>query len=327
MAKAKTTSTPKQTQTQKEQAAVTRKGPRKLKEQTYKRFKFSKRIKHGQKLSSGWKLFKNSLVPLKQNWKLFGGILLVYGLLTLIFVKGLSGGANLTELKASLDSTFTGSGDQLSNSFALFGVLLGSSAGGDQVASLYQSGLLTMVTLVSIWTLRQVQGDPDGQKPSVKDAFYKSMRPLVPFLLVLFIVGLQLIPLLVGAGLYSTIVNNGLAVGALEQLAWMGAFFLLSLWSLYMLTPTVIALMIVTLPDMQPVQSIRIARELVKYRRWTVLRKLLFLPLILFTVLALIMLPLIIWLTPVAQWVFFALSLTAAPVTVSYIYGLYKELM
>ncbi len=318
---------PKQTQAQKEQAAITRKGPRKLKQPTYQRFKFSKRIKHNQKLSSGWKLFVNSLTPLKQNWKLFGGILLVYGLLTLVFVKGLSGGTNLTELKASLDSTFTSSGDQLSNSFALFGILLGSSTGGDQVASLYQSGLLTMIVLVSVWTLRQLQGDPSSQKLRVKDTFYKSMRPLVPFVLVLFVMGLQLVPLLVGAGLYSTIVNNGLAVGLLEQLAWLGAFFLLALWSLYMLTPTVIALMIVTLPDMQPVQSIRISRQLVKYRRWTVLRKILFLPLILFIVLLLIMLPLIIWLTPAAQWAFFALSLAAAPVAVSYIYGLYKELM
>ena len=54
------------------------------------------------------------------------------------------------------------------------------------------------------------------------------------------------------------------------------------------------ALYIVTLPDMTPMKALRSARELVRYRRWTVLRKVLFLPLMLLVVAAIIMVPIII---------------------------------
>lgn len=304
-------------------ATKTPKKTRKLKTPEYKRFKFSKRIKHPEMLSSGWKLFKLSLKPLKNNWKLFGGILLVYAVLTLVFVQGLSNGFDLTQLKSTLD----GSAGQLSNSITLFGMLLGSSTNNDQTASLYQSILLVIMSLTIVWTLRQVQSDATKTKPTIRDAFYKSMRPLVPFLLVLLVIGLQLLPLLIGGGIFGMIMNNGLAVGLGEQLAWSGLFFLMALWSFYMLTPTIIALFIVTLPDIAPMRAIRSARELVNYRRWTVLRKLLYLPLLVVVLLATIMLPLIIWVTPVAQWVFFALNLAIVPVVISYFYTLYKELL
>ena len=57
------------------------------------------------------------------------------------------------------------------------------------------------------------------------------------------------------------------------------------------------------------------------------MRKLLFLPILLVVVAAVVMLPIIVWLTPLAQWVFFVLTLFAIAAVHSYVYGLYRELL
>ncbi len=301
--------------------------PRRRKTPEYKRFRYSKRIKHpGPKLSSSWRLFWRSFKPFRQHWKLFGGIVLIYGILTLIFVRGFGSSTNITELKGALDGVFGGTGGQLSTGVTLFGVLLSSTGAGNQTAGLYQTMLLVVFSLSLIWGLRRVASGQQA-RVTIRDTFYRGMFPLVPFLLVLLVIAVQLIPMLIGSTLYSLVVGNGLAVGGLEQFAWAAAFFLLALWSLYMITPSVMALFVVTLPNMTPLKALRSARKLVRYRRWTVLRKLVILPVILLVVLAVIMLPLILWATPVAEWSFFIIGLFVTPVVISYGYGLYRELL
>jgi hypothetical protein len=78
---------------------------------------------------------------------------------------------------------------------------------------------------------------------------------------------------------------------------------------------------------MTPMKALRSARELVRYRRWTVLRKVLWLPFVLLLAAALIMVPIIIWLTALAQWIFFLLTMFAVAAVHAYLYGLYRELL
>ncbi len=52
-------------------------------------------------------------------------------------------------------------------------------------------------------------------------------------------------------------------------------FFLLAMLTLIYVKSSLFALYIVTLPDMTPMKALRSARELARYRRWTVLRKIL----------------------------------------------------
>ena len=166
-----------------------------------------------------------------------------------------------------------------------------------------------------------------GKQPRIRDAYYKGMTPLIPFMLVLLVIGLQLLPLLIGSALYSMVMSNGIAVYFIEKLLWTLLFIGLALWSLYMISASVFALYIITLPEMTPVKALRSARELVRHRRWTVLRKILFLPLVLLLVTALIMVPIIILATVVVQWVFFGLTIFALLVVHGYAYTLYRELL
>lgn len=299
---------------------------RRLKRPAYKSFRLSRRIKHhhANKLQPARKILLEALRIFRREWKLFGGITLIYLLLTVLLVKGLQGGVNVKELTSMLREAGGGSQNLISG-LAIFGLLLGtSSSPSSDVAAVYQSILLILVTLVIIWTLRHVIA---GEKVKIKEAFYKGPYPVVPFLLVLLVVGLQLVPLIAANFLYGVVFGNGLAVTLLEQMLWGVLFILLVIWSLYMVTSSLFALYIVTLPDVTPVQALRSARELVRYRRLAVSRKLLFLPIVMLLIGTAIMLPVILIIPAIAEWLFLLLSLAGLTLTHAYMYLLYRELL
>ena len=305
----------------KQHSAVT--SPRRLKQPHYKFWQVHKRIKHPVRLPSSWWLAKQTARTLWNQKALLFGIVLIYGILNFILVRGLSGGTNVSALKASLQSAF--GGDAWASSLTIFGVLLGSSGSSSTASgSGYQLVLLLIVSLAVIWALREILA---GMPIRIRDAYYRGMYPLIPFVLVLAVIFLQLIPMAVGSSVYSLVISNGIAVYPIEKLLWALLLVVLVLISLYMVSSSIFALYIVTLPDMTPLKALRSARQLVRYRRWTVLRKLLVLPVLLLIVAAAVMLPVILLIAPAAQWVFYLLTMIAILVAHTYLYSLYRELL
>lgn len=302
--------------------------PRKLKPTSYRTLRMSKRIKHpGKPLPSAYRIFKKSIKHLVKNWRLFGGIIIIYLILTIILVKGFGSGNNIAQLKDLLQGAAGGSLENAKASATLFGALLSNVGSNDSSsASTYQTIVLIVTSLVLIWALRH---SAPGKKniPSIRDAFYKSLYPLIPFLLVLVVIQLQLIPFLIANFLVNAVIGGGLAVTMIEKVLWLMLCGILALLSFYMVTSSLFALYVVTLPDLRPMKALRSARELVRYRRLLVLRKILFLPLALVVITALITIPLIMWAPVIAEWVFFLLSMAALAVFHSYIYNLYRELL
>lgn len=271
------------------------------------------------------KLFVTGLTQLwKYRWT-FGGIVVIYGVLNIILVRGLSGSTSLSGFKSTLDSIFTGAGGKAASSLTTFVYLLGTSGSGNTATSgVYQTILLVVCSLAFIWALRQVVGKHDVR---IRDSFYRGMYPLVPFLLLFLIIGLQLLPLAIGGGLYSMVISGGIAVHVWEKALWLLLFVVLGLWSLRMVTASIFAVYIVTLPDMTPFRALRSAKQLVYGRRLLIWRKLIFLPVILLLLAALIEIPLILFWTAGAAWVFFALSMCALPLVHTYLYNLYREML
>lgn len=305
-----------------EAAAV---APRVLKKPQYRSFRLHKRIK-GDPLPGAFHLMKDALATLVGRWRLFLTVVAMYAVLNFVFVQGFqfaTGGVG--EVKSALDELFSGGWGRLANGLTIFTLLL-SSAGSapNAVASTYQFVLTLVVSLAVIWLLRQVYA---GHQVRARDGFYRGMTPLVPFVLVLFVIALQLIPFGVGVGLYTTVVSSGIAATAIEQVLWALLAFLLALLSLYMITSSLFALYIVTLPDMTPMRALRSARQLVANRRWTVMRKVLFLPIAQVVIAAAIVVPLILFITPIAAWVFLLLTMLLIPVAHSYLYALYRAML
>jgi hypothetical protein len=285
----------------------------------------TKKAERGSQLPSIWQLTVASGRLLARHWRLFVGITAIYGLLNLVLVQGLAGSTNVASLKHDLSQTFSGHLGSVGSSLGVFVVLVGSAGNGSsQTAGAYQLFLALITSLAVIWTLRQLLA---GHTMRIRDAYYRGMYPFIPFILVLMVISLQLLPLLIGSSLYSLVITNGIAVSIIEKGLWLILFIVLALWSLYMISASLFGLYIVTLPDMTPMSALRSARELVQGRRWLVLRKILYLPLLLLAVAAIIMVPIIIWLTPLAQWIFFLLTMFSLIAIHTYMYNLYRELL
>lgn len=278
------------------------------------------------KLPSVWDISKRSLDLLWRHRRLFLGIAGIYTILNIFLVRGFSGATDIAPLKDVFMGGYQGGIGQLTGSLTLFGLLI-TASGSDtsDVAAAYQTFLIIITSLAVVWALRQVMAGE--QQVRVRDSFYKGMYPLVPVILIFLLAVLQLMPLIIGGGIYNLVVSNGIAVNLGERIAWSLIFFAGMVISLYFITSTVIALYIATLADMTPMRALRSARDLIRHRRWMVLRKILFLPLALIVISAVILLPIIWVLTPLAPWVFFVLSMIGIVVVHAYLYTLYRDLL
>lgn len=277
------------------------------------------------KLPGFFKLFVQSLQLLRRHWKVFAGITLLFGILNVVLVQGLGATGGLGEAKATLDQLFTGSWQRLTSGVGLFVYLLGASGNASSpTAGVYQIILILIFSLAIIWTLRQVYA---GHAVGVRDGLYKGLTPLIPCILVLLVIGLQLLPLALGATVYGIVTANSLVVTGVEQFFAASLFFMLAAVSLYFLSSSLFALYIVTLPDMTPLAALRSARELIRHRRFMVLRRVILLPIVLVVLSAVLIVPLILFATPLAAWAFFAVSMLLLPIAHSYMYALYRSLL
>lgn len=184
-------------------------------------------------LSNVWKLSQRAILVLWDNKGLFAGITLVYGILNLILAQGLANNDDFAKLKSQSSQIFSGHVNTISSGLATFVSLGGTSDNSaNTTAGVYQFIFVIIVSLALIWALRKVIS---AKRVKVRDAYYRGMYPLIPFILVLFAIGLQLLPLIIGATLYNQVINNGIAVGFFEKLVWIVIFGILTLMSLYMI--------------------------------------------------------------------------------------------
>jgi hypothetical protein len=259
----------------------------------------------------------------RRYWKPLGGIVLVYLLLNIVFASGISNvSATFDNIKTDLNS---GGGHGFWHAAGGFGSLVGSAgASSSGTGSALQSMLFVIESLVIIWALRHLLS---GQAVSVKQAYYRSMTPLIPFLLVIFMIILQLMPLTLGGIILTFVATSVLTgTGAATVISAIG-FILLAAWSIYMVSASIFALYIVTLPDMHPRSALRAAKDLVRFRRWPVIRKVLFMPVFILVAMGVIIVPLILYAQPIVPIIFYILSMLAILFVHSYLYSLYRDLI
>lgn len=298
--------------------------PRVKKQRSYKSFQLAKKIKHGsnKKLPGIVRLISLSLEPIRKNKKLFMGLIFLQSILSVIFVVGVDSIFNFLAIKNELQESFEGVEGKYAQSFALLGYVIGLGAQG--TGSSFQFFMTLLFSLAIIWSIRQVLA---GEHIRLKQAFYEGMYPIIPFLAVLLVIGLQLLPLTIGNFLLTAVVSGGIAVTFIEQFIWWVLFGLLALLSLYMVLSSIFALYIVTLPGMTPIKALRSARGLVLYRRISVGLRLLGLPVVGILVYTAVLLPLILILPILVVPIFALLGSFGLFFVHSYIYNLYRELL
>jgi hypothetical protein len=274
---------------------------------------------------SAWVIIKRSCRLVWSRKGLFSGVVAIYALLNLALVYGLASANTLHNLQDSTRQLFHGHGAALGSSLSNVVALAASAGTGSSPGSaVWQFALLIIASLAIIWALRQAQ---NHNRMRVRDAYYASTYPLVPFVLVLFLISLELLPLALTGGLYSIVMTNQIASHVIEKILWTGLFAGGAVLSLYLICSSIMALYIVTLPDMTPIKAIRSANDLVRGRRLLVLRKILVLPVILVIATLLILLPAIAASSGLTVAVFFLLNLIGLLAIHAYLYTLYRDLL
>lgn len=292
----------------------------------YKSFRIHRPVKRPDLKISSWReITKKALKLVKQNARPLGWFFLIYGLLYLVLVRGITSPVDIESIKGEItDATGVGASSLITNITVMSVLFQSATSSSSDVAVLYQLMFLIASTLALIWLFRQQQA---GNMASMKEAFYRGMYPMVPFVLVTLVIALQTLPASIGNFLFTTVNENGIAVSAFEQFIWVLFFAAMLLLSLYMISSSVIALFIVTLPDMTPMLALRKAKELVTFRRANVLGKVLILILIIAFFYVSAVLPAIFISAAVAQVVFFFLGVFIIPFSVAYLFVLYRELL
>jgi hypothetical protein len=286
-----------------------------------------KHIVYPEKLPSASQLGVRTVQILVRYKWLFLSISVVYAVLNLILVHGFNSWQDVAALKRQSLTGVNGPVAFLYTGFAVFGTMLTSPSTATATAGssgAYQLFLGLIISLATIWGLRQVLA---SQQVGLRDVFYKGMYPLVPFVVVVCVALVQIIPFIIGGFIYTLVVTGGVAVGAVEQTLFGILFAVLALVSVYFLCSSLLALYIVTLPDMTPRQALKRAGQLVRYRRGAVLRKMLYLPVVLLVLSAVIMLFFILTLPVIAPLIFFLLPIVGLIIVHAYMYTLYEALL
>lgn len=285
-----------------------------------------KAVRYSEPIAGSFRLFARSIKHLWLNKRIFLWLLLVYGVLYMLFVKGLATNFQLGETRTQLEEAAGSELGALEMGAILFGTLVGVSGSvPSDSAAVYQTVLFVVLSLAVIWTLRQTYQSP--KKLKVSTVFYSSMSPLVPYVLTWLVVLLQLIPALTGIFLYSIVVANGIAVGWVEQVLWLVLLFAFIGVSIFMISSSLFATYIAALPDMRPMVALKKAKSLVKFRRFLIIRKLVFLPFILIVLLGLVFFPLVLYAAVVAEVLFLIVSLLLLFILHTYVYMLYREML
>lgn len=293
------------------------------------------------KLPGYWAFTNEVRALLWHHKQLIVLLVLTYSVLTILFV-GIASQDTYTQLSDTLRSTsgdlFKGNIGQLGQASLLLvtGIAGNFNGATSSVQQVYAAILALLTWLTIIWLLRAILA---GHKPKLRDGLYNAGAPLIPTFLVSLVLIAQLVPLALAAVGYNAAVSTNLLAGGVEAMLFWAVAGLLVLLSLYWLTSTFFALIVVTLPGMYPMKALRTAGDLVIGRRMRILYRLLWMLLMVAVSWAVIMVPIIVfdtWLTGLASnlksipLVPFALLLMSAFTIVwmaTYIYVFYRKVV
>lgn len=243
----------------------------------HRAFRLTRRseIPRYRKVPAWWRLTGTTGLLMKAEWKKIALLVAVFAPVAWVvsgiysqdfsdvkLALGLFEGSSLdgfTEATLLLTGFFTAQGNLASDSLIMLNIL----------------GLLLWLSF--IWVARYAFA---RKHTTMREALYTSGAAFVPFLLLLLLLTVQLIPTAFASLILNSMAGTGFVQGTIETALFIVLAILLVILSLYLLIGTVVALQIVALPGMYPWRALRNARKLIGGRRFSVLRKLIMLAII-----------------------------------------------
>jgi len=221
------------------------------------------------KLPGYWAFTAFVLKTFTTHKRLFLWLVVIFALLEAVFV-GLASQDLYSQLSALLDNTSDGTFTGFWGSVGQAGLLLLSGMSGGltpeltEAQQIYSVIIFLLTWLTTVWLLRALLS---GNKPRIRDGLYNAGAPIVPTGIILMVLVLQLLPVTIGVIAMNAAISTHLFDTGIVAIHVSIAVGLLAVVSLYLITSTVIALVVVTLPGMYPMQALRAAGDLVVGRR------------------------------------------------------------
>lgn len=309
----------------------------------HRSFRMTRRRDYARSLKlPGYISFTNSVNrTLWQYRKVFVWLGILYAVLTIVLV-GIGSQDTYLNLTDALYvvSTDVLDGDigQLGQAVAILatigaGGLTGTLTEGQQI---YAVILTLLVWLTTIWLLRNLTA---GHKVNMRDGLYSAGAPIIPTFIVAFALLVQLIPIGLVFVAYSAASASGLLAGGVEAMVFWVAAVMMGVLSLYWITSTFLALIIITLPGMYPMRALRVAGDMVVGRRIRILLRILWMIAVIAVTWIIVLIPVILldgWLKgvwPQIEWipivpvVILLLGTLAVMWSSSYVYLLYRKVV
>lgn len=297
------------------------------KESKHRSFRMSPKnfLERPVKISGSWRLLVNTVKFIFSNKKLFLGLAFLFALIQFMVVVFFGTGIDFNSAKQEIKDLLGGEATEYTVAYSLTSYLFVSvQQRNSEIVGVYQNFVTVVFMLATIWAVRQRTA---GEKVRFSDMFYKSQYPLLQFLAIIFILGLSMIPLMIAGFLYSTAIVQGIAVSPIEQALWVFLCGLLVVLSVYIIIPGLLALYIVTLPEVSPSSAYRSAWRLLENRRFAVGMRIVAGYVLVFILAILSVTILSYLLTSLSELIFYFVSFLSILVLNIYTYKIYRELL
>lgn len=315
-----------------------------LKRRPHRSFRLTRRrdYRRSLRLPGYWSLTAQVLGIMRKNWRLLFCLVITSATATFLLASIMTEEA-YSQLKiivdeASQEGELSGALPVLTVFFGvLTSQLTGTSSGGagsSQQIFTVLVGLFTWLTVV--WLLRSILA---GQKPKMRDGLYSSGGPVIALSVLVLVLIIQLLPMAASIIVYEAANLSGLFDHTVMLMLFGGGVILLSTLSIYWATSTLIAMVIVALPGMYPLQAMKLSGDLVIGRRvrvllrlvWSLFLILLFWAVVLIPVISIdgalkSAIPSISWL-PLVPIVALLMTMSSIVFLASYIYVFYRKVV
>lgn len=269
------------------------------------------------KVISVIELLKRTWLEISTFWRQLLGITAVYAALYFVFVLGFS-------ITGSVQSQIDTSTSKLSQATAtITSAFSGTYSGGQSDATvLVQMLLFVVAALAVVWALRKLQA---LKAITIRDSFYQGSAQIIPVILVGAVMIFTLLPAVLGSSVLTIVLQAG---GAKPEVLIIGAIaLLLLLLSALLFTMLWPAFYIASLPQTRPMQALRSSLAVTKKRRLSIMRKLIFLGLLVVIVSMLILLPFALLVPGIVQYVVYIVLFAVFMYSQVYLYELYRSLL
>ena len=235
---------------------------------------------------------------LKKHWRTFACLVALYAVLSMLLTTVLSQDTYLQVKEVVDEANEDGFLGTVLPVMTIFFSVLGSqvTGGGVTVSAGSQQQIIAVLIglyawLTAVWLLRAMMA---GKQPKLRDGLYSAGAPVIALGVLAVILLVQLLPAAIALIVYGAADGSGLLDQTAALMLAGGATGLVAVLSLFWITSTIIAMVIVTLPGMYPMKALRLAGDIAVGRRIRILLRLTWLVVLLLLAWAVVLIPTIV---------------------------------